>query len=137
MSKNGAGNRFPFWLAEACAGARKISGAGVGEVAELAGVARSAIHRFENQSPWPKDPEVLVAAYAKATGRDDSRELWRIALGLWERYGHDRGLPVTDAERVRLTASQLEQQLDEWAQKRQQERASESEHRVGPRRQVG
>lgn len=81
------------WLAEACRGAREMAEVTQVEVARLAGVQRSAIHRFETAAPWPKFPGRLVKAYAEATGMDDSRRLWRIAVGLWERYGHDAELP--------------------------------------------
>lgn len=84
------GNRsLAAWLAEACRGAREIAKVSQPDVARLAGVQRSGIARFEAGETWPRNPDRMVKAYAVATGYGDSRRLWRIAIGLWERYGDD------------------------------------------------
>ena len=77
------------WLALACHGVREVAGTSQGEIARLEGLAPSGITRFEQGRNWPKDPERIVKAYAVATGYDDSRSLWAIAIGLWKRYGDD------------------------------------------------
>lgn len=77
------------WLAEACRGVRELAKVSQKDVAPHAGLARSGIARFEEGQTWPRDPARTVAAYASATGYPDSRRLWRIAIGLWERYGDD------------------------------------------------
>ena len=114
--KSAAGDRFPFWLAEACSGARTLARATVTEVARIAGVSRGKIYRFEGESPWPENPEELVAAYASAVGMDDSRQLWRVAIGLWERYGSD---PKTAEEPIKLAAEDLERELGAVLERRE------------------
>ena len=111
-TSGGDHRRLIPWLAEACKGARELAGVTQPEVAHLAGIERSGVARFEEGKRYPRDIDRMVKAYATATNRDDSRALWRIALGLWESYGEDAQLP-DDVTRPRDLAASLDDYLEQ------------------------
>jgi hypothetical protein len=83
------GGTFRLYLCIACRSARQAGGESQAGVARLAGMSRSAIHRFEEAGAWPRDPERMIRAYAAAGKLNDSRLLWRKALDLWIQEGTD------------------------------------------------
>lgn len=123
MAQVNGNRRMVPWLAEACLAARKVAGVNQETIARLAGVRRSAISRFENESPWPEDPDRMVKAYAEACGLDDSRELWKRGLQQWGRFGLDYELPAAEIKPEDFSGA-----LDEYLAKlHQADEASEAE----------
>lgn len=129
--KHAEGNRaFAPWLAEACRGVRELAHVSQSEVAELAGVQRSGIARFEDGKTWPRNPDRMVKAYALASGYGDSRRLWRIAIGLWERYGEDVEMEAPPR------STDLAGALDEYLRHRHEGGSAKSQARHEPRRRA-
>jgi DNA-binding XRE family transcriptional regulator len=79
MGRNGA--MLPC-LAAAAKGVRNQARASTAEVANLAGVDTSTVRRFERAHSWPRDPDTLIAAYARVA-RCPPREIWRDAIDRW------------------------------------------------------
>ena len=69
-------------LAKAARCARKDAGATTAEVAHEANVDPTTVTRFELASAWPRDPDAMIAAYARAADRTP-KEIWRDALNDW------------------------------------------------------
>lgn len=69
-------------LAKAARCARKDAGASTAEVAHDANVDPVTVRRFERARAWPRDPDALICAYARAAHRDP-KEIWREALDRW------------------------------------------------------
>jgi transcriptional regulator with XRE-family HTH domain len=110
------GTRYSFFLALTCRGARQLAGSSQAEIARLSGLQRSSINRFETSSNWPRDPEVVVRAYAEVAQLADSREIWEKALSLWREHGKDATLPLAEAAVIPKTAEEFEQAVDELVQ---------------------
>lgn len=66
-------------LADELRGARQRAGVSTFEIAFFAGVDVSTVRRFERGRAWPRDPDQLVDAYARAT-RLAPHALWRAAI---------------------------------------------------------
>lgn len=112
--------RMADWLSEICVQLRKRSNAKVSTVAELAGVHRSAVWRWEHEAPWPADPERMVKAYAEAAGLKDSRILWEKALKAWREVGAgDYQLP----QRADIQPEDFASALDDYISARRHEAA--------------
>lgn len=92
------GERILFWLARACKEARGATPPE--QIAVTAQLRARTVDRFEKAEHWPRDLEVLTAAYAQAGGLDDARELWDRALDLWYEHGTAPTLSRRDASRA-------------------------------------
>lgn len=80
--------RFLYWLARAAKQTRENAGIDPLRIALLANLRSDAtIKRFEQGKHWPVDPETLIAAYAHATGLDDPRAIFYLAMDLWYEAG--------------------------------------------------
>lgn len=79
-----------YWLAQALQQLRRQADPNVKqvEIAALAGVDQSTIWRLEEEaSGWPRQVELIVAAYAEECGVDDPRDVWALAIDLWRAHG--------------------------------------------------
>lgn len=79
--------RLAYWLAFACRTARETAEVSMTAISNVAGVEKSTVSLYEKNGRWPRDPEGMVAAYARAINLRDSRELWQIAFNLWVEHG--------------------------------------------------
>lgn len=68
---------------------RQAADATVWDIADAAGVNTSTVYRFERGCAWPKDPDMLLAAYGVIEDCHPA-ELWERALRRW-RQGQDVG----------------------------------------------
>jgi len=103
--------RFSHWLAFTCKLARENAGTAVAAVSAASGKDQSTIHRFEKEATWSRDPDGMLAAYAKTCGIEDARELWQVALNLWRNHGEVPQL--SDEDRLVQAPEELERELDE------------------------
>jgi len=69
-------------LANAARTSRLEAGATTDEIAHEALSDPATIRRFERARAWPRNPDAIVTAYARRTGRP-ARELWADALAHW------------------------------------------------------
>lgn len=79
-----------FWLANTLKELREGAGISLEAVAarsKKAGTGHSQLSRFESHESWPREFDMVVAAYAAELGLDDSRDLWQLALERWRDYG--------------------------------------------------
>jgi len=108
------GKQFGWWIAQAAKDIRLGRGVHPGTVAALADVNQRTIDRFELSESWPDDPDRYIAAYAKAAGISDGREIYERALKRWRAEGPPLTLdePQTGPERYRArgAAEQARQQ---------------------------
>lgn len=74
------------WLAQAAKEARTEGGRKIIHIAVVADMDPSTIWRFES-GHWPRDPDLIVDAYA-AELEIDPRVLWSRALELWDEDEH-------------------------------------------------
>lgn len=74
------------WLVHVTKRLRELQGKRAPDVGFWAGDP-SSVYRFEQGKGWPRDPDRMVNAYAKELGIADSREIWRLALDLWNEQG--------------------------------------------------
>lgn len=66
-------------VVQACRMAAKVS---VMDIASIARVDPSTVYRFERGRAWPRDPDVLLAAYGTIEDCHPS-VLWQRALNRW------------------------------------------------------
>lgn len=93
-----AAQQFSLWLSEACKAAREESGVNPQTVAGLAGVVDATIKRFEESgSGTAASQPKFVAAYARACGIADGRELYRAAVERWFQHTEPLTLEVLAA----------------------------------------
>lgn len=79
------------WLAYVCA-TRRIEGRRKQvHVAASLGVDQRTIGRFESALAWPRDADLIVAAYADDLDID-ARHVWSEAINLWLRDGRQPNL---------------------------------------------
>lgn len=79
-----------YWLAQALSQLRRQADPPIKqvEIAALAGVDQSTIWRLEEErAGWPRQVELIVAAYAEECGVDDPRDIWAFATDLWRQHG--------------------------------------------------
>lgn len=76
-----------YWLALVASQLREERDVSRQDVASRFRVDPSTIYRFESGRGWPRDTDVMVAAYAKALGIDDARDIWKIALDMYLTHG--------------------------------------------------
>lgn len=69
-------------LAHAARAARRAAEASTLDVAAAARVDAATVRRFERARAWPRDPDALIAAYARAS-RCSSKTIWRDAVNSW------------------------------------------------------
>jgi hypothetical protein len=72
------------WLADECREAREEASVSIETIASIAGISYSKLYKFEQYADrWPREIDLLLAAYAKAIGISDHRLLWLRALDRW------------------------------------------------------
>lgn len=71
-----------YWLSRACKAARLAAGRKQVHVAASADTDQSTIARFERSGTWPRDPDLIVSAYAEDL-EIGAIDLWQEALRLW------------------------------------------------------
>jgi hypothetical protein len=69
-------------LSAAAGSARREAGCSAAAIAIEAGVDPATVYRFERARAWPRDPDELVAAYARLVGMAP-RDLWGEGLARW------------------------------------------------------
>jgi hypothetical protein len=69
-------------LAWAARTARETAGATTHDIAALAHIDVSSVRRFERARAWPRDPDLLIAAYARQASTT-ARHIWAAALAHW------------------------------------------------------
>jgi transcriptional regulator with XRE-family HTH domain len=84
-------NTMLFWLARVARQLRTQAGCKQVEIAAaLSRVGehtdQSTVYRFEQARAWPRSPETLIAAYAEEL-EVDAREIWALAIALWQEHG--------------------------------------------------
>lgn len=109
--------RFSYWLSVTCQKARENVEKSPAAISAISGLDPSTIYKFEDKGTWPRQPDDLVAAYAKAAGIEDARELWDMALRMWHRHGQAPRL--MEDGKVAVTR-ELERELDEFLTKREE-----------------
>lgn len=126
------GQRYSFFLAHVCRAARQAAKESQETIANLTGLKRSSVNRFEMNSTWPRNPESMLRAYAEVVGKD-SRELWEIALSQWREHGLEAELPrqMRDPKEV---AEDFERAVDDLVQAGLQESAGREAEGRAPRR---
>jgi transcriptional regulator with XRE-family HTH domain len=82
-----AGNTMIHWLATAAKRLREEQRRKQVHIAAALSIDQSSVYRFEAGNNWPRDPDAMIAAYAEDLDIDDVREIWRLALELWESEG--------------------------------------------------
>lgn len=100
--------RFLFWLSQAAKDLRENGGINVETVAGLYGVRGRTIERFEVAESWPGDPDRLMAAYARAVGLADPRDIYQRALDQWRDNGQ---APELDSHAELKPGPQFERDL--------------------------
>lgn len=78
---DGPDRLLPF-LGAACRDAREHHGRLQVHIAVELEVDQATVRRFEQGKHWPRDPDAMVAAYARDLDMDP-RELWEEALRRW------------------------------------------------------
>lgn len=92
-------NTMLYWLANAARGYRLEADPPVKQVriAAAADTDQSTVFRFEQSGVWPRDLDVMLAAYAEALDLGDPRAIWDRALASWR----TSDLPVPTVEELR------------------------------------
>lgn len=85
------GDRMLGWLAHVCCTRRVESQRKQVHVAASLGVDQRTIGRFEAAEAWPRDADLVVAAYADDL-EIDARDIWAQALALWQSDGRSPDL---------------------------------------------
>lgn len=81
-------HRMLSWLSDVCTEAREEAGVSRERVADIGGMSADKVKRFERDADrWPRDPDLLLAAYATAVGLKDHREFWLRAIERSMRHG--------------------------------------------------
>jgi TPR repeat protein len=76
-----------YWLAQAAKDLRERARRKPVHVAAAMSIDQSTIYRFEQGQNWPRDTDLVIAAYAEATKLKDPREVWDLALKMWRDEG--------------------------------------------------
>jgi transcriptional regulator with XRE-family HTH domain len=80
---DGPDSMLPY-LGAAARDARKSRGRHQGHIAAEIGVDQGTIRRFEQGKHWPRDPDAMIAAYARDL-EIDPRDLWEEATRRWRK----------------------------------------------------
>lgn len=80
-----------YWLGRAARDAREQKGRLQVHVAASLGVNQDTVSRFEHGRTWPRDPDLMIAAYAEDLDIDP-RDIWDAALACWRTDGQAASL---------------------------------------------
>lgn len=118
-----------WWLGRAANRARLEADRKQVHVAAEMSADQSTVYRFEQGVGWPRDTDIIVAAYA-ADLDIDPMELWSLALEMWRESGSQAGLAdlqarraakksaATGARAVRRAAKRVDQPNSQSAERR-------------------
>lgn len=111
------GHKLLYWIANTCRLLRDDADASIELVAAAAGESARVLARFEDCDNWPRELEVIVAAYAEVAGLKDSLAPWEIAFDLWHRHG-ELPTPIRSAgtQRTDTTEKQIMDRIRRQAQ---------------------
>lgn len=101
-----AGERMLAWLAWTGQLLRDQANASIEDVASMAQVSSRIIERFEKGENWPRELEVILAAYANVARLDDSLTPWDVAVDLWRKHGT---IPIAVGRRDEQAREQADQ----------------------------
>lgn len=73
---------------------------------------QSSIYRFEQGEAWPRDTDLIVAAYAQDLGIDPT-ELWEAALKMWRQSGANATVAELDERRKLRSRDRAEKEQSE------------------------
>jgi AcrR family transcriptional regulator len=77
-------------LAEAAVFARRARNASVDDIASALNASPATVYRFERGDAWPRDPDAMIAAYAKVL-RVEPEMIWMLAhTGYTEHFVRER-----------------------------------------------
>jgi transcriptional regulator with XRE-family HTH domain len=124
-----------YWLARAARELREANDRKQVHVAAELSMDQSSIYRFETGESWPRHTDVVVAAYAADLDIEDPREIWELALRLWNEEGQAPTLPglleaQADLRAGRAAVARQRRGLD---QQREEDRASRRKRAGGER----
>jgi transcriptional regulator with XRE-family HTH domain len=130
-----AGDTMIHWLARAAAKLREESGRKQVHIAAAMSIDQSTIYRFEQGESWPRQADLVIAAYADDLGIEDAREVWELALQMWREEGEAPSLASLLNSGPRGPASDPAAQRRELARLREEDdAASKSRPRSGRRK---
>lgn len=78
--------RLIYWLARVARETRLKAGLRQEDVGAARGRKQDIVSKFEQGNTWPRNPEVVIDAYARATGRP-AQEIWSEAIRRWRAAG--------------------------------------------------
>lgn len=91
-----------YWLAQAAKELRLQTTPTTKQVeiaATVGGIDQSTIYRFEQGQAWPRQTDIVIAAYAEELGLD-GRDIWELALTLWREHGDAPVVPRSQRQAV-------------------------------------
>lgn len=99
------------WLAQAARKARETAGRKQVHVAASADKDQSSIYRFEQGEGWPRDTDLIVAAYADDLDCDPI-EIWEQAISMWREAGEQARVAELQERRTAKALKRRETELD-------------------------
>lgn len=76
-----------YWLAQVAKQLREQAGRKQVHIAAAMSIDQSTIYRFEQGERWPRQADLIVAAYAEDLGIEDPRDIWQQAVDAWRERG--------------------------------------------------
>jgi transcriptional regulator with XRE-family HTH domain len=111
----GSTNTMLYWLTQAAKELREEADRKQVHIAATMSIDQSTIYRFEQGRAWPRQTDLVIAAYAEDLGIDDARAIWRRALEMWDAQGEAPTVAdLMDAQSLRA-AAEFEQAIDDAA----------------------
>lgn len=106
-----------YWLARAAKELREEAGRKQVHIAATMSIDQSSIYRFEQGNAWPRQTDLVVAAYAEDLEIADARDIWRRALDLWDAEGEAPTVAQLSGATLRSAdaAAEFEQEIGDAA----------------------
>ena len=111
-------NTMLYWLARAAKELREEAGRMQVHIAATMSIDQSSIYRFEQGRAWPRQTDLMIAAYAEDLDVADARDIWRRALDMWEAQGQAPTVKELSGATLRSAdaASAFEREIGDAAQ---------------------
>lgn len=131
-----AEDTFIYWLARAAKQLREDADRKQVHIAAAMSIDQSSIYRFEQGRNWPRDPDLVIAAYADDLDLDDPRQIWDLALTMWREQGQAPNVDELVSRRDGGVADRLAEPVEDLAREGQRSRPAAAQSRRAPRRRA-
>lgn len=131
-----AEDTFIYWLAHAAKELREKADRKQVHIAAAMSIDQSSIYRFEQGRNWPRDPDLVVAAYAEDLDIDDPREIWELALTMWREQGQAATVDELVSRRSGGVSDQLAEPVEDLAREGRPSPPATGRTRRGPGRRA-